>query len=310
MNGDAAEDIQTVSGCRLCPRNCGIDRAASPGVCAVPDRLKVARAALHFWEEPCISGDEGSGAVFFSGCALHCVYCQNRDISGGKAGLPISTERLTDIFFELKAQNACNINLVTGDHYIPLIAKAIDKAVRRGFDLPFIFNCSGYEKPESLKMLDGLIDVYLPDFKYMDPALAGRYSGASDYPDVAKAALDEMVRQCPGGIFDGRGMIKSGVIVRHLLLPGHVSDSKRILKYLHERYKDSIYISIMSQYTPMEGIPDSCPELQRRVKRSEYDRLTDYAIALGIENAYIQDMSVATESFIPAFDNEGVEAGE
>ncbi len=292
--------------CSLCPRDCGVNRETSHGVCGVSDRLKVARAALHFWEEPCISGDHGSGAVFFSGCALHCIYCQNREISGGKAGLLISADRLTDIFFELKDKKACNINLVTGDHYTPIIVQAIEKAKSMGFDLPFIFNCSGYEKTESLKMLEGLIDVYLPDLKYMDPELARRYSNAPDYPDIAKAAVDEMVRQCPECLFDGSGLIQGGVIVRHLLLPGHVSDSKRILRYLHDRYGDSIYISIMSQYTPVEGIPDGYPELQRRVKRSEYDRLTDYAIELGIENAYIQDMSVAKESFIPAFDNEGV----
>ncbi|MBO5552283.1 MAG: 4Fe-4S cluster-binding domain-containing protein, partial [Lachnospiraceae bacterium] len=292
-----------------CPRGCGADRSIEKGICGVSDKLMAARAALHYWEEPCISGSNGSGAVFFSGCALHCVYCQNRNISDGSAGLEISVGRLTEIFFELADKKANNINLVTGDHYIPLIAEAIADAKGRGFDKPFIFNCSGYERVEALKQLDGLIDVYLPDFKYMEAEPAERYSHAPDYPETAGKALDEMVRQCPSCVFDGEGLITRGVIVRHLLLPGHVMNSKKVLKYLHKRYKNTIYISIMSQYTPIVGISDGFPELSRRVKKSEYDRLTDYAIKLGIENAYIQDMTVSRESFIPEFDNEGVIPG-
>ena len=295
--------------CELCPRRCGADRSIEKGICGVSDKLMAARAALHYWEEPCISGSNGSGAVFFSGCALHCVYCQNRNISDGSAGLEISVGRLTEIFFELADKKANNINLVTGDHYIPLIAEAIADAKGRGFDKPFIFNCSGYERVEALKLLDGLIDVYLPDFKYMEAEPAGRYSHAPDYPETAGKALDEMVRQCPSCVFDGEGLITRGVIVRHLLLPGHVMNSKKVLKYLHKRYKNTIYISIMSQYTPIAGISDGFPELSRRIKKSEYDRLTDYAIKLGIENAYIQDMTVSRESFIPEFDNEGVIPG-
>ena len=294
-------------GCRLCPRRCDADRHLSVGCCGVKDKLKAVRAALHYWEEPCISGNKGSGTVFFSGCALHCVYCQNRRISDGSAGLYITVERLAEIFFELAEKNAENINLITGDHYIPLIAEAISAARSRGFEKPFIFNCSGYETVESLRMLDGLIDVYLPDFKYMETELAERFSNAPDYPETAKSAVDEMVRQCPSCSFDSGGCITRGVIVRHLLLPGHVMNSKKVLKYLHEKYKNTIYISIMSQYTPIAGMTDRFPELLRRVRKSEYDRLTDYAIRLGIENAYVQDLTVAKESFIPEFDNEGIE---
>ena len=292
--------------CVLCPRRCEADRDKTKGSCGIGNRIKVARAALHYWEEPCISGDKGSGAVFFSGCALHCVYCQNREISDGRAGAEISTERLCGIFFELADKGAHNINLVTGDHYIPQIADAINEAVKHGFDLPFIFNCSGYESVDALKMLDGLIDVYLPDFKYLDPDIARDYSNAEDYPQIAMKAIEEMVRQCPACVFDEDGIIREGVIVRHLLLPGHVTDSKKVLKYLYEKYNNTIYISIMSQYTPMTGISEEYPELHRRVKRREYDRLTDYALRLGIEHAFIQDMTVAKESFIPEFNNEGV----
>lgn len=293
-------------GCSLCPRRCMALRDTHVGICGAGSGLKIARAALHYWEEPCISGDGGSGAVFFSGCALHCVYCQNREISDGKAGLEVGTERLVEIFYELRSKGAENINLVTGDHFIPQITEAVHTAKSKGFDLPFIFNCSGYETVESLRLLEGLIDVFLPDFKYMEPEPAGKYSKAPDYPDVAKKATDEMVRQQPECVFDNRGIIKRGVIVRNLLLPGHVMNSKKVLRYLHEKYKNSIYISILSQYTPAAAIAESCPELLRRVKRSEYDRLTDYAIDIGIENAYIQDMTTAKESFIPEFDNTGV----
>ncbi len=292
--------------CVLCPRSCGADREVSNGLCGAGDKIKIARAALHHWEEPCISGERGSGAIFFSGCTLHCVYCQNREISNGASGAEIDEERLVRIFFELRSKGAHNINLVTGDHYIPQIAEAIIKAREQGFDLPFIFNCSGYETVDTLRLLDGLIDVYLPDFKYMESELAKQYSGAQDYPEIAKEAVEEMVRQKPVCDFDDEGMILGGVIVRNLLLPSHVMNSKKILEYLFDKYYNNIYISIMSQYTPMTYISDAYPELKRRVKKSEYERLTDYALKLGIENAYIQDMTVAKESFIPKFDNEGV----
>lgn len=292
--------------CLLCPRKCGINRAAGQtGVCGVSAEIRVARAALHYWEEPCISGEKGSGAVFFSGCSLHCVFCQNREISDGKVGKIISKERLRDIFLELKAKGANNINLVTPGQYIPDIVWVVNDAKSRGMKLPIIYNTSGYENVTELKLLEGIVDVYLPDFKYMDSALSAKYSRAKDYPSVAKQAISEMVRQQPGVVIDdATGLIQKGVIVRQLLLPGHVNDAKAILKYLHDTYQDSIYISMMSQFTPI-ALKDY-PEINRTVTRREYERLIDYAIKIGITNAFIQEGNVAKDSFIPAFDCEGV----
>lgn len=292
--------------CLLCPRKCGINRGTGQtGVCGVSAEIRVARAALHYWEEPCISGEKGSGAVFFSGCSLHCVFCQNREISDGKAGKVISKERLSDIFLELKAKGANNINLVTPGQYIPDIVWAVSDARRRGMELPIVYNTSGYENETELKLLEGIVDVYLPDFKYMDSALSAKYSRAKDYPSVAKQALSEMVRQQPKVVIDdATGLIQKGVIVRQLLLPGHVNDAKAILKYLHDTYQNSIYISMMSQFTPI-ALKDY-PEINRTVTGREYERLIDYAIKIGITNAFIQEGDVAKDSFIPAFDCEGV----
>lgn len=292
--------------CLLCPRKCGINRGTGQtGVCGVSAEIRVARAALHYWEEPCISGEKGSGAVFFSGCSLHCVFCQNREISDGKAGKVISKERLSDIFIELAGKGANNINLVTPGQYIPDIVWAVSDARRRGMKLPIVYNTSGYENETELKLLEGIVDVYLPDFKYMDSALSAKYSRAKDYPSVAKQALSEMVRQQPDVVIDdATGLIQRGVIVRQLLLPGHVNDAKAILKYLHDTYQNSIYISMMSQFTPI-ALKDY-PEINRTVTRREYERLIDYAIKIGITNAFIQEGDVAKDSFIPAFDCEGV----
>ena len=292
--------------CLLCPRKCGINRSTGQtGVCGVSAEIRVARAALHYWEEPCISGEKGSGAVFFSGCSLHCVFCQNREISDGKAGKVISKERLSDIFIELAGKGANNINLVTPGQYIPDIVWAVSDARRRGMKLPIVYNTSGYENVTELKLLEGIVDVYLPDFKYMDSALSAKYSRAKDYPSVAKQAISEMVRQQPRVVIDdATGLIQKGVIVRQLLLPGHVNDAKAILKYLHDTYQNSIYISMMSQFTPI-ALKDY-PEINRTVTRREYERLVDYAIKIGIMNAFIQEGDVAKDSFIPAFDCEGV----
>lgn len=292
--------------CLLCPRKCGINRSTGQtGVCGVSSEIKVARAALHYWEEPCISGKKGSGAVFFSGCSLHCVFCQNREISDGKAGKLISKERLSDIFMELADKGANNINLVTPGQYIPDIVWAVNDAKSRGMKLPIIYNTSGYENVTELKLLEGIVDVYLPDFKYMDSTLSARYSRAKDYPSVAKQALSEMVRQQPDVVIDdATGLIQNGVIVRQLLLPGHVNDAKAVLKYLYDTYHDHVYISMMSQFTPI-ALKDY-PEINRTVTRREYERLVDYAIEIGITNAFIQEGDVAKDSFIPAFDCEGV----
>nr|WP_028235398.1 radical SAM protein [Pseudobutyrivibrio sp. MD2005] len=287
--------------CKLCPRACGVNRDKSLGVCQVSSTVKVARAALHFWEEPCISGENGSGAVFFSGCPLHCVFCQNEEISHGKVGAEITIEQLSQIYLNLQEQGANNINLVTGTHYIPEIVESISIARNAGLSIPVIYNTSGYETVESLQMLEGTVNAYLPDFKYMDSNLASKYSHAADYPDVAKKAIAEMVRQCPEVEYDDNGFINSGVIVRQLLLPGHVNDAKSIVEYLYGTYKDSIYLSLMSQYTPMAQIKEKYPELDRRVTKREYDTLVNYAIELGVTNAFTQDRKVAKESFIPDF---------
>ena len=242
---------------------------------------------------------------FFSGCSLHCVFCQNREISDGKAGKVISKERLSDIFMELAVKGANNINLVTPGQYIPDIVWAVNDAKSRGMKLPIIYNTSGYENVTELKLLEGIVDVYLPDFKYMDSTLSARYSRAKDYPDVAKQALSEMVRQQPDVVIDdATGLIKKGVIVRQLLLPGHVNDAKAVLKYLYDTYHDHVYISMMSQFTPI-ALKDY-PEINRTVTRREYERLVDYALKIGITNAFIQEGDVAKDSFIPAFDCEGV----
>lgn len=292
--------------CLLCPRKCGINRSTGQtGVCGVSSEIKVARAALHYWEEPCISGKKGSGAVFFSGCSLHCVFCQNREISDGKEGKVISKERLSDIFIELVDKGVNNINLVTPGQYIPDIVWAVNDAKSRGMKLPIIYNTSGYENVTELKLLEGIVDVYLPDFKYMDSTLSAMYSRAKDYPSVAKQALSEMVRQQPDVVIDdATGLIQKGVIVRQLLLPGHVNDAKAVLKYLYDTYHDHVYISMMSQFTPI-ALKDY-PEINRTVTRREYERLVDYALEIGITNAFIQEGDVAKDSFIPAFDCEGV----
>lgn len=300
------KNMNKYENCLLCPRKCGINRSTGQtGVCGVSSEIKVARAALHYWEEPCISGKRGSGAVFFSGCSLHCVFCQNREISDGKAGKVISKERLSDIFMELADKGANNINLVTPGQYIPDIVWAVNDAKSRGMKLPIIYNTSGYENVTELKLIEGIVDVYLPDFKYMDSTLSARYSRAKDYPSVAKQALSEMVRQQPDVVIDdATGLIQKGVIVRQLLLPGHVNDAKAVLKYLYDTYHDHVYISMMSQFTPI-ALKDY-PEINRTVTRREYERLVDYALEIGITNAFIQEGDVAKDSFIPAFDCEGV----
>lgn len=300
------KNMNKYENCLLCPRKCGTNRrTGQTGVCGVSSEIKVARAALHYWEEPCISGKRGSGAVFFSGCSLHCVFCQNREISDGKEGKVISKERLSDIFMELAGKGANNINLVTPGQYIPDIVWAVNNARSRGMKLPIIYNTSGYENVTELKLLEGIVDVYLPDFKYMDSTLSARYSRAKDYPSVAKQALSEMVRQQPDVVIDdATGLIQKGVIVRQLLLPGHVNDAKAVLKYLYDTYHDHVYISMMSQFTPI-ALKDY-PEINRTVTRREYERLVDYALEIGITNAFIQEGDVAKDSFIPAFDCEGV----
>lgn len=298
-------DEMNLKQCRMCPRDCGVNRAAGQtGRCHTDSQLKVARAALHMWEEPCLSGTSGSGAIFFSGCSLGCIYCQNREISGGKAGLVISVERLAEIMLELQDKGANNINLVTAGHYVAQVCRALELAKQHGLYLPIVYNSSGYEKTEMLKRLEGLVDIYLPDLKYLTPDLAARYSHAPDYPEYAKEAIGEMVRQQPTAEFAGE-MMQKGVIVRHLLLPGHVREAKHVVEYLYQTYGDRIYLSLMNQYTPVRGdFEDS--NLNRRVTKREYQRLLDFAAELGVTNGFYQEGATASESFIPAFNYEGV----
>lgn len=301
------EELQTMlRDCHLCPRNCGVDRlAGQKGFCGVDAGIMVARAALHMWEEPCISGKEGSGAVFFSGCSLGCAFCQNRTISKGQSGKVITVEHLAELFLDLQAQKANNINLVTAGHFLPQVREALILAKEQGLTIPVVYNSSGYEKAEMLRYLEGLVDIYLPDLKYLEADLAGKYSHAKDYPEVAMKALEEMVRQVRTPEFDERGMMKKGVIVRHLLLPGHVRNSKKVLEYLYGTYGDQIYISLMNQYTPMPAMKDD-PQLSRKVTDREYDRLLDHAISFGVTNCFIQEGETAKESFIPEFNGEGI----
>lgn len=294
------------SECRLCPRMCGVDRTdGEKGFCGMDSRVMGARAALHMWEEPCISGTKGSGAVFFSGCTLRCVFCQNYEIAEGICGKEITPERLEQIFLELQEQGAANINLVTATHFLPAVIPALQSARNQGLRIPVIYNTGGYERPETVKMLDGLVDVWLPDFKYMDPELGAMYSHAKDYPQKAAAALAAMVEQTGPCIFDEDGYIQKGVIVRHLILPGHTKDSRRVLGYLHETYGNKIYISVMNQYTPLSQVA-GLPPLNRKVTRREYQRVLDEALELGIEQGFFQEGETAEESFIPLFNYEGL----
>lgn len=302
-------DKLKISPCNLCPRECQADRKGGrTGFCQMDDRIMVARAALHMWEEPCISGRSGSGTVFFSGCSLRCVYCQNYEIAAGKRGKQVSVGRLAEIFLKLQEKGAANINLVTPDHYMTGVAEAVLAARKMGLFLPIVYNGSGYEKQEMIRSLSGIVDIYLTDFKYMDSGLAARYSAAPDYPSVAKAALAEMAGSVGTPVFDENSMMKKGVIVRHLLLPGHKKNARDVIRYVYETYGDSVYLSLMNQYTPPAGLKENPDyrEISRKVTKREYEAVTDYAIGLGIRNAFIQEGDTAKESFIPAFDGEGV----
>ncbi len=300
----------TSKACNLCPRNCASLRTDNHiGRCGMSWELKAARASLHFWEEPCISGTKGSGTVFFSGCPLGCVYCQNREIALGLAGKVISETRLSEIFLELQNKGANNINLVTPTHYILSIKKALITAKQNGLTIPIVYNTSGYELVESLQLLDGLIDIYLPDLKYYSSEVSTRYSKASDYFSYASSAIKEMFRQVGTPIFhkdSSQDLMTRGMIVRHLVLPGQIKDSKNVIRYLYETYGEQIYISILNQYTPPTENLSLYPELCRTLTKEEYDEIVDYAIDLGIENGFIQEGETAKESFIPAFDYEGL----
>ncbi len=308
--------------CDLCPRACGANRAAGErGACGADDRLAVARAALHFWEEPPLSGTRGSGAVFFAHCPLRCSYCQNAEIASGAAGASVTVERLANICLELQGQGALNVNLVTPTHYAVQARAAVSAARSAGLTVPVVWNTSGYETVEAVLDNDGTVDVYLSDFKYADRALAARYSNAPDYPERALAALDAMVEQAGAPVFDevdGLPRLASGVVVRHLMLPGAFEDSCAVVRLVHDRYGSSVLLSLMNQYTPVltqaarKGDPRAakalsrCPELARRVPDEDYERLLDYADGIGAEDYFWQEGGAAEESFIPPFDLAGV----
>ncbi len=292
--------------CKMCPRRCGADREnGKRGYCGESAGIRVARTSLHMWEEPCITGEHGSGTVFFSGCALKCIFCQNRTIAGSTVGKELTLEELADAFLRLQDKGAANINLVTAGHFADRLIPVIGLAKNKGLKIPLVYNSSGYETVETLKKLDGLVDIYLPDCKFYSKEIAGAYANAPDYFDITKDAIKEMVRQAGWPQFEeNTGIMKKGVIVRHLVLPGHTKDSESIIQYLFETYGNKIYISIMNQYTPMDTWT-KFPNLNRRITKREYERVVDFAISIGVQNAFIQEGETADESFIPKFD-EGI----
>ncbi|MBQ3852077.1 MAG: radical SAM protein [Lachnospiraceae bacterium] len=294
------------SDCTLCPRRCHADRTGGgTGFCKMTSELKAAKAYLHMWEEPCITGEHGSGTVFFSGCNMKCIFCQNSELSLNGFGKVITSEELAGTFIRLQEKKASNINLVTGVCFIPHIINAVAIARERGLTIPVLYNSSGYESVDSLKMLCGSIDIYMPDMKYISPESASEYSSCGDYPETAKKAIAEMFTQTGPAVTGEDGLMKKGVIVRHMVLPGSVPESKKILRYLHDTYGNDIYISIMNQYTPMPSVKDH-RVLSRKVSDDEYRRVLEFADKIGIEKGFTQSGEAAMESFVPKWDFEGI----
>ena len=289
--------------CTLCPRECNTDRRKGTGYCGEGALLNITRAALHMWEEPCISGTKGSGTIFFRGCNLKCIYCQNYSIAHNEGGKDVSIDKFKDVCLMLQHKGAHNINLVTPTHYIPHIIEGVKKARSDGLTVPVVYNTSGFEKAESVALLKDTVDIFLTDFKYIKSETAKKYSNAENYARFAKSALSEMVKIAPSPIFEN-SLMKKGVIVRVLLLPDHLIETKMIVKYLYETYGDNIYISLMNQYTPIRK--HAYENLNRTVTDYEYKSLVDYAVHLGVKNAFIQAGGTAKESFIPAFDLSGL----
>lgn len=291
----------TMRQCNLCPRGCGVDRTERRGVCGCGDTMRVARASLHMWEEPCLSGTRGSGAIFFAGCPLHCIFCQNATISCGDVGTAYTPDALAAEMLRLQGEGAANINLVTAGQWAIGVHETLRIARERGLSIPVVWNSSGYETEETLRLLEKDIDIYLPDLKYVSADLARAFSHAQDYPEVAKRAIARMVEAAGEPVFDADGYMTRGVIVRHLVLPGHRDESLRVLAYLRETYGERIYVSILNQYTPpRKELP--YPELNRRLTSFEYDRVVAFARDLPLENGFIQVGKTASESFIPEFD--------
>lgn len=294
--------------CKLCPRSCGVNRNDAISFCNNSSKVKIAKAYLHYYEEPCISGNNGSGTIFFSGCNLRCVYCQNKEISHNNFGANVSIERFAQIMIELQNKKANNINLVTPTHFVPSIIEAIKIARKNGLNIPIIYNTSGYESVDTIKLLNGYIDIYLTDFKYFNNDIALKYSKVNNYFESASGAINEMKKQIPNNIYDDNGILKKGIIVRHLILPNNTLDSKNILKYLFNNYGNTIIYSIMNQYTVLEKL--EFDELNRGISDDEYDSVINFACDLGITNAYVQEGGTVSDSFIPQFDLEGVKNSE
>ncbi len=295
--------IDSYTSCTLCPRECKINRYENTGFCGESASLNLTRASLHMWEEPPISGSYGSGTIFFRGCNLKCIYCQNYSISQNQGGKELSASDLSDIMLTLEGKDAHNINLVTPTHFVPHIIEGVSLAKEKGLSIPIVYNTSGYEKKETIALLKDTVDIFLTDFKYITPETAKKYSFSENYVHYAKNALSEMVKTSPSPIFCD-GIMKKGVIVRILLLPEHLIETKMIVKYLYDTYGDDIYISLMNQYTPIRTLPYK--NLNRTVTDYEYKSLIDYASHLGIKNAFIQKGETAKESFIPSFDLSGL----
>ena len=286
--------------CNICPRKCGADRSKNTGVCSVGEEIKIARAAPHFWEEPCISGTKGSGTVFFSGCNMKCVFCQNYEISSGGKGKVVAPDRLTEIYYELIEQGVHNINLVTPTHFSKQIIKTLEKPL----PVPVVYNSGGYDSVEILRMFEGKVQIYLPDLKYMSSALAEKYSKAKDYPETAKKAIREMFRQTGEFILDDDGIMQKGVVIRHLMLPGQLENTLDVIDWVSDEFGDKVIFSLMSQLTPNENC--TLPELQQIITQEEYNKAVDYMYLCGIENAYVQDFSSAKKEYTPPFDFSGV----
>lgn len=298
---DVMSMIDILNRCNLCPKNCNVNRnSGEKGFCKAGDEITIAKYYLHKWEEPCITGENGSGTIFFSYCNLRCLFCQNYEISEFNKGINISVQRFSEICLELQDKGATNINLVTPTHFVPLIIEGIKKAKDNGLNIPIVYNSSGYENIDTIKMLDGIIDIYLPDLKYYSDKYAMKYSKCNNYFKYASEVIEEMVKQKGSCKFDKDGNIISGVIIRHLLVPQMEEESKKILNYLYNKYRDNIYISIMNQYTPVRKcIYD---ELNTKVSEEVYDGVINYAWDIGIRNAFIQEEGTQEESFIPNFD--------
>lgn len=298
-------ELYSHSQCCLCPRMCRADRSTASGYCKAPDGILASRAALHFWEEPCISGTRGSGAIFFSGCTLRCCFCQNYKISRTPRGKSISSERLAEIFLELQDQGAHNINLVTATHYLPWILPALDM-VKEKLHIPVVYNCGGYERLETIQALSSYVDIWLPDLKYFSSDLSRRYSQAPDYFARASAAVRQMILQTGSPVFDDRGIMQKGVIIRHLVLPGQKEDSLQLIKWMAEELPEKqFYISLLSQYTPYEKNPDF-PELNRRITSYEYEKVVDAALEAGLEQGFMQKRTSAKEEYTPSFAYQGL----